>query len=220
VRGYDYLVDYWSLGCIIFEFLVGYPPFSADSMAKVWYNVLHWEEKLVRPHYEGDDTEFNLTDEAWSLLISLIAHRHRRLQSYASVQQHPWFRPLNECLSSVINASKPSGRRLQQRPHPRTATVEDSVGEDLWLQLRSLPVDSIHNRADGGIAIILPPYIPEITNETDPRHFDDFSAGGDAEIYRQVFERRDRLNAHESKSNLTAQERNQFRLFTFHRNFI
>ena len=29
--GYDETVDWWSVGCILFEMLVGYPPFFSDE---------------------------------------------------------------------------------------------------------------------------------------------------------------------------------------------
>ena len=66
--GYDYLVDYWSLGCIVFEFLCGYPPFAGPTMEEVWVNVYHWQEVLERPSYEGADAEFNLSDTAWDFI--------------------------------------------------------------------------------------------------------------------------------------------------------
>lgn len=70
--GYDYLVDYWSLGCILFEFLAGYPPFTAPNVEEVWINLYHWQEVIERPNYEGTDEEFNLSDEAWSLITRLV----------------------------------------------------------------------------------------------------------------------------------------------------
>eukprot|EP00842_Homolaphlyctis_polyrhiza_P001340 jgi/Hompol1/2206/HPOL_002859-RA len=53
--GYDYTVDYWSLGCILFECLSGYPPFTAPSTDDVWLNVYHWKKVLERPVYSGED---------------------------------------------------------------------------------------------------------------------------------------------------------------------
>ena len=29
-KPYSFSVDYWSLGCILFEFLAGFPPFAAE----------------------------------------------------------------------------------------------------------------------------------------------------------------------------------------------
>ncbi len=79
-HGYDYLVDYWSLGCILFEFLCGYPPFAAPSMDEVWVNVYHWQEVLERPVYEGEDTEFNLSDDAWNLVNRYTTYFCKKIQ--------------------------------------------------------------------------------------------------------------------------------------------
>ena len=67
-QGYGVEVDFWSLGCILFECLTGYPPFTAPSTDEVWVNVFHWQRVLARPTYAGADEEFNLTDVAWSLI--------------------------------------------------------------------------------------------------------------------------------------------------------
>jgi len=89
--GYDYLVDYWSLGCILFEFLSGYPPFTAPTMDEIWVNVYKWKQVLERPIYEGEDEEFNLSDEAWDLITKLIADRSERISSLKLLQAHPFF---------------------------------------------------------------------------------------------------------------------------------
>ena len=37
--GQDEISDWWSLGCILFELLFGYPPFHADTTEKVFANI-------------------------------------------------------------------------------------------------------------------------------------------------------------------------------------
>jgi serine/threonine protein kinase len=66
--GYTKAADYWSLGCILFETVCGFPPFTASSTDKVWVNLYNWEKVLGRPEYEGADAEFNLTDNCWDLI--------------------------------------------------------------------------------------------------------------------------------------------------------
>lgn len=68
-KGYDFGVDYWSLGCILFEFLCGYSPFQAEDTRQTCVNVWHWRKVLQRPVYDtAENLEFNLTDEAWDLI--------------------------------------------------------------------------------------------------------------------------------------------------------
>ncbi len=38
--GQDEMSDWWSVGCILFEFLFGYPPFHADTPERVFENIL------------------------------------------------------------------------------------------------------------------------------------------------------------------------------------
>ncbi|KAJ1930604.1 serine/threonine-protein kinase dbf2 [Tieghemiomyces parasiticus] len=89
--GYDNRVDFWSIGCILYEFLSGYAPFTAPTLDEVWVNVYHWERVFEKPKFESQEAESNLTPEAWSLITQLITHRDQRLASLASLQQHPYF---------------------------------------------------------------------------------------------------------------------------------
>ncbi|GAA5869143.1 hypothetical protein JCM3774_003963 [Rhodotorula dairenensis] len=92
-QSYSYSVDYWSLGCILFEFLAGFPPFSGATPDETWANLKNWQRVLRRPHYDRpEDLIFNLSDDGWSAITCLIAHKDRRMASLDQVKQHPFFR--------------------------------------------------------------------------------------------------------------------------------
>lgn len=42
-QGYNFAVDWWALGVIAYEFLVGIPPFHADNVAEIFKNAVNNE---------------------------------------------------------------------------------------------------------------------------------------------------------------------------------
>lgn len=95
-RSYGMSVDYWSLGCILFEFLCGFPPFSGGNPDETWTNLKNWEKVLQRPIYDKpQDLQFNLSDIAWDAVTRLIDRPDKRISTIAQIQAHPFFSPLN-----------------------------------------------------------------------------------------------------------------------------
>jgi len=53
--GHSFQVDYWAMGCILFEFLVGFPPFCGETLGDVFQHVtsrdIQWPppEELFQP---------------------------------------------------------------------------------------------------------------------------------------------------------------------------
>jgi cell cycle protein kinase DBF2 len=109
-KAYTYSVDYWSLGCILFEFLAGFPPFSGSTPEETWTNLKNWTKVLRRPEYDKpEDLIFNLTDIAWdavtryvylvitfvelfsSFSFRLIAHTSVRFSTIDDIKSHPFF---------------------------------------------------------------------------------------------------------------------------------
>lgn len=73
-KPYTFAVDFWSLGCILFELLAGFPPFTGQTPEETWTNLQKWTEVLQRPQYDNDDVEYNLSDESWNLIKKYVYH--------------------------------------------------------------------------------------------------------------------------------------------------
>ncbi|KAK1073021.1 hypothetical protein LTR33_010101 [Friedmanniomyces endolithicus] len=58
-QGYDFAVDWWSLGAIGFDLLTGSPPFGGNNHAKIQQNIL--KQKLQLPYFLGSDAKDLLT---------------------------------------------------------------------------------------------------------------------------------------------------------------
>ena len=71
-EGYDRLVDYWSIGCILYEFLAGYPPFSGADGDEVFSNVIRWDEVLAKPEFDHPAAEENFVPEAWEVILLYV----------------------------------------------------------------------------------------------------------------------------------------------------
>ncbi|KAF3859956.1 hypothetical protein F7725_000211 [Dissostichus mawsoni] len=48
-NGYNKLCDWWSLGVIMYEMLIGYPPFCSETPQETYRKVMNWRETLTFP---------------------------------------------------------------------------------------------------------------------------------------------------------------------------
>ena len=97
--GQDEISDWWSLGCIMFEFIFGYPPFNADTPDEVFENILN-----RRINWPEDPEEYT-TAESLDLMNKLMALNPRARiganveEKYpnggAEIRNHPWFSDVN-----------------------------------------------------------------------------------------------------------------------------
>ncbi|KAJ5190057.1 CheY-like superfamily [Penicillium cf. griseofulvum] len=97
--GQDEISDWWSLGCIMFEFIFGYPPFNADTPDQVFDNILH--RRINWP----DDPEEYTSAESLDLMNKLMtlnprdrigANVEEKFPSGgAEICSHPWLSDIN-----------------------------------------------------------------------------------------------------------------------------
>ncbi|KOS18164.1 Serine/threonine-protein kinase sid2 [Escovopsis weberi] len=86
---YDFTVDYWSLGCMLFEALTGFPPFAGATPDETWRNLKHWKDVLKRPVWE--DPNYFLSNRTWNFITTCINSRSRRFSNIKDICGHQYF---------------------------------------------------------------------------------------------------------------------------------
>jgi len=84
-KGYGEECDWWSLGVILFECVVGYPPFYADTPMNTVKRIVNYQKTLRIPK------EANLSKSCKDVIFRLICAPKKRL-SYHQLKRHGWFK--------------------------------------------------------------------------------------------------------------------------------
>lgn len=88
--GYTQLCDWWSVGVILYEMLVGQPPFLASSAEDTQYKVINWRHTLKIPK------QANLSAQASDLIVKLCRSEEDRLgKNVAEIKDHPFFEEID-----------------------------------------------------------------------------------------------------------------------------
>jgi serine/threonine protein kinase/mRNA-degrading endonuclease RelE of RelBE toxin-antitoxin system len=89
---HSYAVDWWALGCIMFEFLFGCPPFNDDTPHKIFDNIL----SLNIPWPDRQDLPDDITDDCLDLIKKLLVlDPKKRINTAEQVKKHPFFKDVN-----------------------------------------------------------------------------------------------------------------------------
>jgi serine/threonine protein kinase len=84
-------VDWWSLGVILFEMIVGFPPFFSDSATDTCKKILNWKANLTIP------PETKISKDAVDLIRRLITDVDKRLgyNGAEEIKKHPFFKKID-----------------------------------------------------------------------------------------------------------------------------
>ncbi|KIL70545.1 hypothetical protein M378DRAFT_1042597 [Amanita muscaria Koide BX008] len=135
-KGYGNECDWWSLGAIMFECLVGYPPFCSETTRETYQKIMQWRQYLNFP----DDT--HLSFEGEDVIRRLMTSADRRM-TVDQIKQHDFFygvdwnairqieAPFVPHLRSVTDTSYFPTEDLEQVPEDTEPEEAGSAGKDL-----------------------------------------------------------------------------------------
>ncbi|KAJ9120756.1 hypothetical protein QFC22_002687 [Naganishia vaughanmartiniae] len=83
-QGYGKECDWWSLGAIMYECVVGYPPFCSENPHQTYQKIIKWQDYL---HFPDD---IRLSRETEDLIRRLLTGADSRL-NVEEIKSHPFF---------------------------------------------------------------------------------------------------------------------------------
>ena len=87
-KGYGPEIDWWSVGIIFYEMLIGYAPFCSKDTNEVCYKVVNWKKYFKFP------SKIKISPEAEDLIIKLVNNPNKRLgkNGASEIKNHPFFK--------------------------------------------------------------------------------------------------------------------------------
>lgn len=135
-QGYDFAVDWWSLGAIGFDLLTGSPPFGGNNHTKIQQNIL--KQKLQLPYFLGPDAK--------DLLTRLLRKEpHKRLcgtevKGLKTLKSHRFFRRID-------------WKKLERRevePPIQPVVTDPELAENFSNDFTGLPLSPVMARSSRG----------------------------------------------------------------------
>ncbi|XP_061579307.1 serine/threonine-protein kinase LATS2 [Cololabis saira] len=121
-KGYTQLCDWWSVGVILFEMLVGQPPFLASTPTETQIKVINWESTLQVP------AQVKLSPESVDIIGRLCCSAEERLGANGAgeIKAHPFFAPV-DFSSNLRQQPAPYRPKIA---HPMDTSNFDPVEEE------------------------------------------------------------------------------------------
>ena len=90
-NGYGEEADWWSIGVMFFEMVVGFPPFFSENPSDTCKKIVKWKEHFSIP------SDANLSPEAESFILRMVSPAETRLGIHGveEIKKHPFFKGID-----------------------------------------------------------------------------------------------------------------------------
>jgi len=131
--GYDKSCDWWSLGVIMFEMLIGYPPFCSETPQETYRKVMNWKTTLEFP------PEVPISETAMKTIKRFCDDREDRVQSKEEIQSLQWFQHVD-------------WDHIRERPAVIPVTVQSIDDTSNFDEFPDVPIQIVAPSSDSGQA--------------------------------------------------------------------
>ncbi|KAI9727556.1 MAG: Serine/threonine-protein kinase [Chrysothrix sp. TS-e1954] len=132
-RGYDFSCDWWSIGTIMFECMIGWPPFCADDSNETYRKIVDWPRHL---HFPPDQ---QLHPHPENFIRSLICDVGDRLGSHGAgateIKRHPFFNGVD--FNALRKIRAPFEPKLNSAIDTQYFPIEDIPQQDTSAAIRA-----------------------------------------------------------------------------------
>ena len=192
-KGYGKPVDWWSMGIILYEFLVGMPPFTGDTPDDLFVNVINaaidWPDPLNDSTIDlsssacYDSSEQMFCPDAKSLIEQLLEHdpsqRLGTLGGAFEIRNHPfcacinWNSLLREKADFVPVLESPDDTSYFDTREDRYQHSDDDILSSSTSKQTPVPAATEDNDSDvlfASFSSVSLKYVSELSGNPKPRH--------------------------------------------------
>ncbi|XP_038675294.1 serine/threonine-protein kinase 38 isoform X2 [Scyliorhinus canicula] len=121
--GYNKLCDWWSLGVIMYEMLIGYPPFCSETPQETYKKVMNWRETLTFP------PEVPISEKAKDLILRFCCESETRIgaNGVEDVKSNLFF----ECVDWEHIRERPAAISIEIKSIDDTSNFDEFPDSDI-----------------------------------------------------------------------------------------